>query len=192
MKKKKPTTFVCPWWLIHSFDNRLRRLVHRPDQILGGLIKPGDRCLDVGCGFGYFSIPMARLAGPDGSVTAVDLQPKMLEGVRRRAWKVGVYTRVHLHEALQTDLQLSGLFDFILSFWMLHEVPDQRAFLAQLVNLLKVDGLFLLTEPKIHVSTAAFLKTVGLAEGAGFRKVGGPQIFFSRTVLMQRPSPSVS
>ncbi|MFH1488250.1 MAG: class I SAM-dependent methyltransferase [Pseudomonadota bacterium] len=189
---KKSTTFVCPWWLIHSFDNRLRRLVHSPEQILGGLIKPGDRCLDVGCGFGYFSIPMARLAGPEGSVIAVDLQPKMLEGVRRRARKCGVYSRVHLHEARQTNLQLAGQFDFILCFWMLHEVPDQRAFLAQLVDLLKVDGLFLLAEPKIHVNTAAFRKTVRLAEGIGFRKSGGPQIFFSRTALMGKRPPGAS
>jgi ubiquinone/menaquinone biosynthesis C-methylase UbiE len=53
--------------------------------------------VDIGCGIGYFTISMARLVGPAGSVTAVDLQPEMLAGVERRAEKVGVRERIRLH-----------------------------------------------------------------------------------------------
>ena len=88
----KPTTNrpsfqsgVCPWWLIRTLDNPLRRLFQNPEEILKDFVRTGDACLDVGCGIGYFTIPMAKLAGPSGNVTAVDLQPQMLAGVERRA-----------------------------------------------------------------------------------------------------------
>ncbi len=55
---------VCPWWLCPTFDNPLRRLIHNPDRILAGLVRPGEIALDLGCGMGYFSIPLARLVGP--------------------------------------------------------------------------------------------------------------------------------
>jgi hypothetical protein len=46
-----PDTFVCPWWLIQGLDNPLRRLFHKPDRILSAFVRPGDRCLDIGCGY---------------------------------------------------------------------------------------------------------------------------------------------
>ena len=75
---------VCPWWLCPTFDNPLRRLIHNPDRILAGLVQPGETALDIGCGIGYFAIPLARLVGPEGSVICVDLQEQMVAGVRRR------------------------------------------------------------------------------------------------------------
>ena len=80
-----PKSHVCPWWLIRTFDNFVRRFLQKPERILQDIVRPGDACLDVGCGIGYFTIPMAGMVGPSGSVTAVDLQPEMLAGVRRRA-----------------------------------------------------------------------------------------------------------
>jgi ubiquinone/menaquinone biosynthesis C-methylase UbiE len=46
--------------------------------------------LAPGPGMGFFTIPLARLVGPSGRVIAVDLQPKMIESLKRRASKAGV------------------------------------------------------------------------------------------------------
>lgn len=54
---------VCPWWLTYSFDNPLRHLIHQPEKMFAGLIKPGDTIMDIGCGFGYFSIDLAKMTG---------------------------------------------------------------------------------------------------------------------------------
>jgi hypothetical protein len=50
----------CPWWLCFTFDNPVRRLLHNPEQILGGLIQPGQTVADIGCGMGYFSGDRSR------------------------------------------------------------------------------------------------------------------------------------
>ena len=64
---------VCPWWLCYSFDNPLRRFIHDPAHLLAPYVKPGMTVVDVGCGMGYFTIPLARIAGPGGLVIGLDL-----------------------------------------------------------------------------------------------------------------------
>jgi ubiquinone/menaquinone biosynthesis C-methylase UbiE len=184
-------THVCPWWLIHTFDNPLRRLVQNPERILQDIVRSGDACLDLGCGIGYFTIPMAGIVGPSGCVTAADLQPEMLAGVRRRAEKSGLLSRVRLHRVDASGLPFEAAFDFALAFWMAHEVPDQRSLIQQIRSALKPGGRFLLVEPKVHVRQAAFDRTVDLAEKTGLTKVKPLDIFFSRAILMINRSESV-
>ncbi len=56
-----------------------------------GLVRPyickGMTVLDLGCAMGFFSLPMAELAGPAGRVICVDLQKRMIAGLERRARK---------------------------------------------------------------------------------------------------------
>jgi 2-polyprenyl-3-methyl-5-hydroxy-6-metoxy-1,4-benzoquinol methylase len=60
---------VCPWWLAwFSINNPVRRLAHNPEKIVGPYVKAGTTVLDVGCGVGWFSIPMAGMVGDQGQV----------------------------------------------------------------------------------------------------------------------------
>jgi len=176
--------FVCPWWLCFTFDNPLRKLLHNPEAILGPYIKPRDNVIDVGAGMGYFSIPMARLVGPAGHVTAVDIQTKMLSALAERAQRQGVSERITTHLASPGSLDHHSRADFILAFWMVHEVPDQRGFLTEIYNLLKPDGLFLLVEPIVHVSKKSFLQTLTTAEDVGFFIKENPKIAISHSALL--------
>ena len=176
--------FVCPWWLCFTFDNPLRKLLHNPEAILGPYIKPGDNVIDVGAGMGYFSIPMARLVGPAGHVTAVDIQTKMLSALAERAQRQGVSERITTHLASPGSLDHHSRADFILAFWMVHEVPDQRGFLTEIYNRLKPDGLFLLVEPIVHVSKKSFLQTLTTAEDVGFFIKENPKIAISHSALL--------
>lgn len=177
---------VCPRWLIWTFDNPARRLFQNPEQLLRESVREGDRCLDVGCGIGYFTIPMARLAGQSGSVTAVDLQARMLEGVRRRAEKAGLQSRIRLHLANASDLDVDGAFDFALAFWMVHEVPDQAALFRQIAERLRPSGRLLVVEPRGHVNESSFDESLGRASAAGLERVGEIAVAFSRCAVLER------
>ena len=66
-------------------------LSHHSEKILPSLeIGPGDRVLDVGCGFGDTAIQMARRVGPTGSVVGIDCCARFLELARCDAAAAGV------------------------------------------------------------------------------------------------------
>jgi ubiquinone/menaquinone biosynthesis C-methylase UbiE len=81
---------VCPVWIGYLLASPLRRLGHNPERLLGTYIKPGQTILDIGPGLGFFSLPMARMAGPSGKVICVDMQAGMLDRLKRRAQKAAL------------------------------------------------------------------------------------------------------
>ena len=95
----KDTKHVCPWWLCFTFDNPIRKIIHDPIKILSPYVHKGGTAIDIGPGMGYFSIPMAKLVGHSGHVTAIDIQPKMLSVLMRRAQKKGLSDRIKTHLA---------------------------------------------------------------------------------------------
>ena len=179
-------THLCPWWLAYSFDNSLRRLLHRPEEMLAPYVKEGMRVIDIGCGMGFFSIGMARLVGDQGLVISVDLQQKMLDTVHRRAEKAGVAHRIRLHRCKRDNIGIQEEVDFALTFWMVHEVPDPRILMRQVYAILKPTARLLLVEPKGHVSHSQFQEVVASAGSAGFQLREYPFIGLSRAALLDK------
>lgn len=183
---------ICPWWLAPTLDNPIRRLVHNPEKILGRLIEEGDTVLDLGCGSGTFTIAMAKMAGEDGRVIAVDLQDRMLQLLRKKAAKEGLSSRITTHRGepdgigIPEGSAILGRVDFALAFYMVHEVADQGAFLREVASLLKEDAGLLIVEPKLHVSKSAFRRMKEAAAGAGLMEIYEPKIWFSRSVLFRQ------
>ena len=174
---------VCPWWLCFTFDNPLRKIIHDPIKILSPYVYPGDHVIDIGPGMGYFSIPLAELVGSGGLVIAIDIQQKMLSTLMARAQKKGVADRIKTHLAGPDSLGFHEKADFILAFWMAHEVPDQKRFFSEIRDLLKPHGQFLLVEPLIHVSKKSFRQTIETAKKIGFVIKEYPEIRMSQSAL---------
>lgn len=174
---------VCPWWLAFSFDNPLRRVVHNPQKIFNGIVQAGQKILDIGCGMGYFTLSLAKLVGENGQIIAADLQPEMLAVIQRRALRRGLQSRIRLHQTQSESIGLNEQFDFILAFWMVHEISDKRKFLESIRLMLKPDAHFLMAEPLIHVPAAQFGNEVEIAKNAGLRYLSAQDIRFSRAVL---------
>jgi ubiquinone/menaquinone biosynthesis C-methylase UbiE len=175
---------VCPWWLCFTFDNLIRKLFHNPENILAPYVHEGDTVLDVGPGMGYFSVPLARMVGDKGKVIAADVQAPMLAGLRKRAEKQGLEGRIVPHLCMADSIGIREPIDFVLAFWMVHEVPDQNKLFLELKLLLKPEGRLLLAEPTIHVTRPMFEETLKRAEEAGFTVMEAPKIFMSRTALL--------
>jgi 2-polyprenyl-3-methyl-5-hydroxy-6-metoxy-1,4-benzoquinol methylase len=178
---------ICPWWCCFTIDNPLRRLFHNPERMLSPYIRPGFTVIDIGPGMGFFTIPMCRLVGTEGRVIAADVQQKMLDGVMRRARRHGLTNRLETVQSLPGDLGASEKADFVLAFWMVHEVQGRERFLRQVTALLKPEGRFLLVEPRLHVRERAFDVTLGEAKTAGLRLIGAPGIALSRSALFTLP-----
>jgi ubiquinone/menaquinone biosynthesis C-methylase UbiE len=176
---------VCPWWLAYAFDNRFRRLFHDPRKILAPYVSTGMTVLDVGCGMGFFSIALARLVGDEGAVLAADVQDEMLTVVAARARSAGLSGRIRAHRCDPDDLHLASRVDFILAFWMVHEVPDARTFFDQARSCLAPGARLLVVEPKLHVREERFQEIVRAAEEVGLKRCGAPPMSLSRSVLLE-------
>ena len=187
MNKLREHDYVCPWWVLPLFDNPLRTLLQRPDRILENLVHPGQSAADIGCAMGYLTLPLARMVGQYGRVYAVDVQEKMLDGLRRKAQRAGLDERIRFQLATRISTGLSEPVDFIAAFWMVHEVRDQAAFFRELRGLLKPGGIILFAEPLIHVTAQQFANTLQIAQEAGLPELQPRKISFSRAALLTLP-----
>lgn len=176
---------VCPaeqsGWLTSSF----RRLLQSPERILRDLAREGQTAVDLGCGPGFFTLPLAQMVGPNGHVVAVDIQEAMLKKLQVRAEANGLAARIECHRSQPEDIGLEKSADLVLAFYMLHEVPSKEVFLRQVRGLIKTGGLFLLVEPRGHVSGSEFRSEIDLVEQTGFSVVERRRVALSRACLFQ-------
>lgn len=174
---------TCPWWFGYTFDNPLRRLVHDPNSILGSYVGPGQTVVDIGCGLGYFSIALARIVAPGGKVIALDIQPQMTKRARRRAQDQDLGERIDFRICKPEQLGVTNPVDFVLAFWVVHEVIDPKRLLLEIRSFLQPHGQLLIAEPKAHVSATQFAAIVELARQVGYKTAKGPLVRFSRSVI---------
>lgn len=175
---------VCPLEKAGLLDAALRRLLQNPQKILQPHVREGMTALDLGCGPGFFTLELARLAGSTGKVIAADLQQGMLDKLRAKIQNTALASRIQFHRCLPDRIGLAETCDFILVFYMLHEVPDQGSFLREIRSLLKAGGKVLLAEPAWHVSRGEFRDALVRMEQAGFAVLERPDIRFSRAVVL--------
>ena len=177
---------ICPWWLAYTFDNPLRRIFHSPEKIFTPYLNEGMTAIDIGCGMGYFSIGMAKIVGKTGKIISVDIQQKMLDTLIKRAKEASVASRITTFLCDENDIGINEKVDFALTFWMVHETPDELNFLKQVHSILNKSGKLLLAEPKIHVTLTEFKKTLSIAQDLGFKLIDSPIIYFSHTAVFEK------
>jgi len=127
--------------------------LHKKAHIAAKLrLEPGQRVLDIGCGWGGMALYLNRVADVD--VLGITLSEEQLGIARERAAAAGVADRVRFELLDYRDV--TGSFDRIVSVGMFEHVgpPHYRAFFDKCRDLLKVDGVML-------------LHTIGRADGPG-------------------------
>ncbi len=177
-------TRTCPVRLAGGLDNQIRRLLQNPRKILNPYISKGMTVLDLGCGPGFFSIEIAKILMGSGKVIAADLQEGMLEKLSKKIQGTGLERTIELHKCETGKIGVTEPVDFVLVFYMIHEVQDQENLLEELKSILKPNGKIYLIEPKFHVSKKSFLATIDKIKSLGFEIIESPKVFFSRTVLV--------
>lgn len=102
-------------------------------------LRPGQRVLDIGCGWGGMGLYLARVAGVD--VTGVTLSEEQLAVANSRARDAGVEDRARF--LLQDYRKVEGSFDRIVSVGMFEHVGPQnfRTYFDTIRRLLTPDGI---------------------------------------------------
>jgi ubiquinone/menaquinone biosynthesis C-methylase UbiE len=183
---KNPAGDLCRYsfWHVWMLDNGFRRFFQNPKKILAGYIRPGMTVIDIGCGSGTFTRAMAEMAGKNGTVIATDVQSDMLQYAKDKSNRSSSGSRITWHRNSPESLAIQTTADFILSFYMVHEVPDQDRFFKEVFALLKPGGKYLVAEPVFHVPEHAFSQSLEAAFRAGFRVEERPEIPMSRSVVL--------
>lgn len=176
---------ICPVEKSWGLDNSFRKLFQNPIKILKPYLSPGNKVLDYGCGPGFFTIVIAQLVGESGSVYAADLQDGMLEKVRNKIAGTNIQNRIKLHKCEQSAIKLNDTIDFILAFYMIHEVVNQDEVFKEFKQILNPNGRVLIIEPNFHVSKNDFNNMISRLEKIGFKILEKPKITLSRSILLQ-------
>jgi ubiquinone/menaquinone biosynthesis C-methylase UbiE len=179
--KKEICSHKISWFL----DNPIRKLIHNPKKIFKKYLQPNTIVLDFGCASGFFSKNLAKLL-PRGKVVAVDIQEEMLKKLKNKIKGTNLEKIIITKKCNGSKISLKEKVDFVLAFWVIHEVPNQKNTLKELKEIMKKGAKVLIAEPKGHVSKAELEKTLHTAEKLGFKLLEMPKIAFSRAILLEK------
>lgn len=128
-------------------DRPEREREEAPQKAIAALgIRPGQTVADIGAGSGYYTVRLADAVGPTGRVYATDIQPEMLELLRKRigAGRGGAI-EVVLGTATESRLP-DGAIDVALMVDVYHELAAPQVFLRSVKRALRPDGRLVLIE----------------------------------------------
>ena len=136
-KEKQDKHF--PVW---GLDNFFRRLADNPNKYSSYVTK-GRVVADLGCGPGYYTLPLAECVGPEGKIYAVDSDEKAIRALEKKANKHG-YHNIEAHAISASDLSFieDGSVDFVLACDMLCSMAPRyrESAVSEIKRVLKPAG----------------------------------------------------
>src|SRR5438270_2236112 len=128
-----------------------REKEERPSKLIKALkIQPGTVVADIGAGSGYFSFRLAPIVGDKGKILAVDIQPEMLDLIRK-GMKAKKVTNVEPIQGTETDPKLpAGSVDLILMVDVYHEFSHPFEMTEAMIKALKPGGRLVFVEFRLE------------------------------------------
>ena len=181
----------CPTWLrwLVEIDSPLAKTYQASVIVQRLELEPGMKVLDLGCGPGRLTIPIAQQVGPQGQVVAIDLQPGMLRRAQEKAQAAHLNNIQFLHVgAGEGALQIGqNAFDRALLVTVLGEIPDRTAALKEIFDALNLGGILSVTEIMLDPHYQSRATILRFASAVGFRE---KQFFgnrFAFTLNLEKP-----
>jgi ubiquinone/menaquinone biosynthesis C-methylase UbiE len=168
--------FPMPEFMANVIDNPFRRKIQPPDATPARHgIEPGMAVLEVGPGNGTYTVATARRVGARGKVVTIDIEPRMIERVTRRAQAEGI-DNIEAKVADVYDLPFEdGLFDAIYMIAVIGEIPEPDRAMGEFHRVLSPSGTLAFNEFLWDPDYPRAETLIHKAASAGFRlrkKVG--------------------
>lgn len=179
--------FPIPQFLANAIDNPLRHRIQPPDEtaVRHG-IEPGMTILEVGPGNGTYTMAAARRVGGKGKVVAIDIEPRMIERVTRRAQAEGV-ENIEAQVASVYDLPFEhGSFDAIYMIAVIGEIPVPQKAMKEFYRVLSPSGTLALSELLFDPDYPRARTLIRWASAAGFRLKKRVGNFFYYTLIFEK------
>ena len=165
--------FPAPAFIGRFLDSDFRRKMQPPDAVIQRSgIKPGMKVLEVGCGSGAFTVAVARAIGSDGEVHALDIQPGMLNQLRRKLTRPENedVRNIVLHQDSAYALPFAdNTFDVVYYVTVLQEIPDPVRALHEASRVLKSSGVIAVSEWLTDPDYVLASTTLRLGQAAGLK-----------------------
>jgi 2-polyprenyl-6-hydroxyphenyl methylase / 3-demethylubiquinone-9 3-methyltransferase len=162
---------AADWWdpngrsaMLHKLNPvRLKYIRDRIDQHWQGdecsrTPLEGKTALDVGCGAGLLTEPLARLGA---KVSGIDASPEVIAVAREHAATMGLAIDYGAGDVAE----LGGLFDLVTAMEVIEHVADPATFIAALAKRLAPGGLLIMSTP--NATALSRLLMIGIGEGLG-------------------------
>ncbi len=153
-------------------------------------LQPGMQVLDAGAGPGRLTIPLAERLGPSGSITALDMQPRMLELVQQQVEKRGL-TNVRLLLAELGRGTLATLeqesYDRVLLVHVLGETAHPAATLQELAAVLRPGGRLAIVETVGDPHYVRYRRVREQAERVGLRLIAERRWLLGHITIWEKP-----
>ncbi len=129
--------------LAKAMESKFRYKFYPPSKILNGTSDlVGLTVLEIGCGTGFFTIPIARLVGDNGSLTSIDILQESVDFVSKKVEAAKLNNvNVFKRNVLKTDFNY-GTFDIVILFGVIPApmVPLNQI-LSEIGRVLKPNGV---------------------------------------------------
>jgi ubiquinone/menaquinone biosynthesis C-methylase UbiE len=154
-------------WLV-ELENPLARATRSEEVVQQLAPQPGARVIDIGCGPGRVTIPLARAIGPGGEVIALDVQAGMLAKVAQKAEQEQIGNIRLMQSDVRSARIDSGSLDGAVMVTALGEIPEAARVLPWIFAALKPGGRLLVAETIFDPHFVSRARLRAMAQPTGF------------------------
>src|SRR5262249_6372256 len=180
-----PGTAVLGWLV--ELEAPLARATRSEEVVRQLAPRRGARVMDIGCGPGRVTIPLARAGGPGGEVIALDVQAGMLARVAEKVKGGGVGNVRLLQSEVRNAPIDEGSLDAAVMVLALGEMPAAPSVLPFVLSVLKPGGQLLVAESIFDPHFVSRAKLRKIAQAAGFSERAYSGNLFAYSLRFEKP-----
>lgn len=165
-----------PYWARMTLNNPLRRrLINRDKLVREAGVTLGSNVLEIGSGVGFFTEYLAKYAGKEGKVFAQDVEPRMIDTLKKRMEEFTISENIVLMLSPSTKLDLPDKsIDVVFTANVFEEIEKEGfidSTITEIDRICKHGGYLFYMEHMHGVGLERINNTISMLEKAGFQRM---------------------